>query len=556
MQIGADDFKNIKSRAKQLDDGFEGFRKKGADIQKFVCPWRGRFLSGDSEQEDRGELYDDSSIHNTAIFQALNTAAAGIKSGISPSSGKWFGISSEDEKLSELGAPAHWLSHVEKLFYTIFQRSNIYGSLHEIYTEEIAFGTGNGIGVPDYENVIRMRPFSFGECRVGHDHRRVVNAFTRRFYMNAGQLVSQFGKENVGNRVREAYAAGRLETKFLCRLLVEPNDDRANIKDALGRDYRAIYWIEGAEANEILGVRGFGEFPLISGAWESVGGQVYGIGPGHMNLRNAKRLQKLEEDSLQQLALHTKPPLYSDAANTDTLINAGPWGVTRGNDGAATTKSGIRPLYEVRPNTQELEYKIERTEKAIRDGFYNNVFLMISNSVDAQKTATEVARMMEEKYSVLGPVIERSQAMLGQLIKLTFAYAQDAGLIPEAPPELQGSELKIEYVSILARAQKIAGLQAISETMAFVGQASELWPEARHKFDALQAIDEVAQVNGSPPSVIRSDDEVDALMEAERQQQAAAQAAQAGMMAVEGASKLKGVEVGGRSAVDVLAGGA
>ncbi len=555
MKVDSGDFKKITSRAKQLDDNFESYRKKGAEIQQYVCPWRGRFLAGDNEREDLDVLFDDTSIHNTAVFDAVNIAAAGIKSGISPSSRPWFRIGGEDEKLAELGAPARWLSHVEKLIYSIFHRSNVYDGLHELYSEQIIFGSGDAVVVPDYETVLRMRPFSYGECRLGLDHRRVVNSFTRKFWMDAGQLVLEFGIDNVGDRVKEAYDKGNLESRFLCRSLIEPNDDRCSVKDALGRPFRAIYWLEGNSTENILAVRGFEVFPHIGNAWNAIGSQPYGIGPGHINLRNCKRLQVLEEDSLQQLAFHNKPPLYSDAANAETLINAGPWGITRGVDGGSGgTAPGVRPLYQVNPNTKDLEYKIERTEEAIRDGFFNNIFMMISNATSHTDTAFEVARLMEEKYSVLGPVIERSQAMLGQLINIAFAYAKDAGLVPPAPAELQGTELKVEYISILAQAQKIAGLQAIEETMAFIGRASQIWPEARHKFDALQAVDEVAQTNGVPPSCIRSDDDVDVLIQQEAQRMAQAQAAEAGMQAADGMNKIKDVEVGGRKAIDVLTG--
>lgn len=554
MKIDHKAFEQIQKRSARLDSEFEGFRKKGVEIQQYVCPWRGRFLAGESENEDRGELFNDQSIHNTMIFGAVQTASAGIKSGISPSSRPWFRVGSEDSRMSELGAPARWLAHVQRLMYAIFQRSNVYDSLQELYTEDLIFGTCAAAVLPDYESVMRMRSFTFGEYRLAQDHRKVFNALSRKFYSTVDQIVGEFGEENVSDAVKKAYQDGNLEQKFMLRGLIEPNDDRINVKDALGRDWRSLYWEQGATSDQILSVRGFEQFPIIGSAWETVGGQVYGIGPGHLNLRNGKRLQRLEEDSLQQLALQNKPPLVSDSANKDVLVNTGPWGITRGNDAPGSTRQGIRPLYEVRPNTQELEYKIERVEKAIKDGFFNNIFLMISNSSEDIKTAYQVARMMEEKYSVLGPVIERSQKMLGQLIQLTFAYALDAGLIPEAPPELQGTELKIEYISILAQAQKIAGLQSINETMAFVSTASQIWPEARFKFDALQAVDEVAEVNGTPPSVIRSDDAVAEMMDQENKRIAAQQAGQAALSATEGARNLKDVQLNGRTAVDVLAG--
>ena len=554
MNISTETFKKIKLRATQLDNDFEGFRSKGRDIQQYLCPWRGRFLAGDNEKEARGELYNDESIHNTLIFQAIDTASAGIKSGLSPSSRPWFRIGAEDSRLSELGEPARWLAHVQRVLYSIMSRNNTYNSLQEIYAELVTFATCSAAVLPDNKTVSRMKTFSFGEYRLATDYRDEFNTFARRFYKTTGQLVGEFGKENVSDEVSQAFKDGHLNRMVLCQGLIDPNEEGSDLKDALGRDWRSIYWEVGTKSDAVLGVRGFEQFPIIGSVWDAVGSSVYGIGPGHKNLRNGKRLQKLEEDSLQNLALTIAPPMVTDSANKDVIVDASPWGLTRSNENPASSRAGIRMLYEQKALTRDLEYKIERNEQALRDGFYNNIFLMMRNQAESIKTAYQAARMMEEKYSVLGPVLERSQQMLSQLIQLNFAYALDYGLIPEAPVELQGSELKIEYISILAQAQKIAGLQSIHDTMAFVSTASQIWPEARFKFDPLQAIDEVAQANGAPPSIIRSDDEVAVMMEQDAKARQAAAQGQAMLTASEGARNMKDVKIGGRSAIEVLMG--
>jgi hypothetical protein len=554
MKISADSFKYVQRRYTALDNDFEPYKAKGLDIQRFVCPWRGRFLSGDSEQDAKGEIYDDTSIHNSMIFRAVRVAAAGIKNGISPESRPWFRVTGEDEKVAEFAGPAAWLSRVQELIYMIARRSNTYAAFQDMDTENVVFGTCSATVLPDYQNVLRMKSHSFGEYRLGQDYRGVDDTFAWKFYKSVGNLVEEFGEENVMPETLVLYNQGHLEKMILVYGLVEPNDDRIDLSDALGRGWRSVYWESGAQNDTILAVRGFDEFPNISAGWERIGSAVYGIGPGHENLRDAKRLQKLEGDDLQNLALQNRPALFSDAANKDTVINAAPWGITRGADAASTTHPGIRTLYDVKHMGADLQAKIQDTEEALRSGFYNDIFMMISNQAESIDTAYQAARMMEEKYSILGPVIERSQKMRGDWIKLAFHYALEAGLIPPAPPELQGQELKIQYISTLALAQQIAGLSAINETMAFVERAATIWPGARHKFDAVQAVDEVARVNGVPPSVIRSDDEVAALVAQDAQMAQAQARGQAMLSATEGAKNLEGVEMQGRSAVDVLSG--
>lgn len=554
MKVSVEDFGKMKARTKQLDDEFEPFRKKAVEIQAHVSPWRGRLLSGDSDDEDRGALYNDKSIHNTAVLEAVDIAAAGIKSGISPASRPWFKIGDHDPDISERAGPAAWFNGVERVLNQIFHRSNTYDSLHELYAEKVTWGDGNSMVLPSLKTVSRMRPFTYGEIRVGVDEEGDVNAFTRIFKMNVGQIVAQFGVDMLPPKLLAEYKRGNLEGRHKVRLLVEPNDDRLKVKDALGRPVRSMYWLEGGNEDEILGVTGFDLFPLINGSWHKVAGQRYGIGLGHRNLRNCKRFQKLEERSLLQLDQNSMPSFRKSAANAQELIDAGPWGVTVDNDLSGTP--GITPLFDAKMNTKDLEYKIERAERAIRDGFYNNIFMMIANSTSETDTAFEVARLMEEKYSVLGPVIERSQHMLGQLIQLNFHYAYEAGLIPEPPQELQGRELKIEYISILAQAQKMAGLKGLTDTAMFASDlAARGWPQALHKIDPLQAVDEFARINSVTPAIVRSDEQVDDMMAAEQEALARKQAMEENVAMAGAAKDISDVELGGRSAMDVLTGG-
>ena len=552
MQISRPSFERLNRRMLGLTSEFEPFRSKGADIQRYMIPWRGRGLGGDSASEDQGMGYNDSSIHNTSIINFIQIAAAGLKSGISPASRPWFRVGLRGVAMSDVAGPqGKWLSEVEKMIYATFAQTNVYDALLEIYLEMFTFGTGVAIIVPDPERIIRLRTLTYGEYLLANNFSRQVDTMGRKFYMTCSQLVGEFGIENVSDSVKTAHTNGNHDTRFKVNMLIEPNDGQMDMAGVGKRKFRSVYW-ETGNAEKVLAVRGFDEFPCISGTWETVGNQVWGFGPGHFNLRNAKRLQRLEEDSLQQLSIGNKPPLITNASNKDTLVDTSPWGLTRSNDPGGV-HPGIAPLYQVSPNTADIELKIQNVERALSEGFFNNIFMMIANSAQDIKTAYQTARMMEEKYSVLGPVIERLQGMLGRLIELTFAELMANGKIPQPPEEIAGQELNIEYISILAQAQKIAGLSSIEQTVSVASNMVGIWPEVRHKIDAMQIIDEIAGINGTPPSVIRSDEDVEALMEQDQQQAAAQQALDQGQQIAQSANQLQGVDVNGMPALDVAA---
>jgi hypothetical protein len=122
---------------------------------------------------------------------------------------------------------------------------------------------------------------------------------------------------------------------------------------------------------------------------------------------------------------------------------------------------------------------------------------------------------------LLGPVLERLQGELFQpLIERVYGIAGRLGMIPEPPPEVEGRELKIEFLSILALAQKQAGLNAIQSFMGVVGELAKADPTVLDKVNADGIVDEVAGINGVPPKLIRAAEEVEALrgQRAQRQQ--------------------------------------
>ncbi len=157
--------------------------------------------------------------------------------------------------------------------------------------------------------------------------------------------------------------------------------------------------------------------------------------------------------------------------------------------------------------------------------FYEDLFLMLAQTDRRQITAREVAEKHEEKLLMLGPVLERLHTeLLDPLIDRTFNILQQNGVLPVPPAELQNRELNIEYVSVLAQAQRLVATGAVERLVGFAGQIAQLWPEARHKVDATQAIDEYAESLGVDPSMVRSDDEVMQRAQAEQQAQAQQQA--------------------------------
>ena len=65
-------------------------------------------------------------------------------------------------------------------------------------------------------------------------------------------------------------------------------------------------------------------------------------------------------------------------------------------------------------------------------------------------------------------------------------------LLPPAPEELGGVTLKVEYISVMAQAQKAIGTGAIERLAGLVGNMAATKPDDLDKFDADKRDDEYA----------------------------------------------------------------
>ncbi|MNJ45094.1 Bacteriophage head to tail connecting protein [compost metagenome] len=214
------------------------------------------------------------------------------------------------------------------------------------------------------------------------------------------------------------------------------------------------------------------------------------------------------------------------------------------------------PIYEPSPQwLAAIEAKIAQCEQRINETCYADLFLMIS-SMDDVRTATEIVARKEEKMSMLGPVVERVDyegldpiiervfgIMLRQSLPIWAGIIDGEPLLPEPPEELGQTVVEADYISILAQAQKAQAVTGLERYAQFVGGLAGAFPEAADKMNADQLVDEYAEAIGVVPTVVRGDEEVDAIRQQRAQQQQAAQEQAAIANGIQGAKLLSETQV-------------
>jgi len=533
-----------------LDNERQSFISHWRDISDFLLPRRGRFLLTD---RNNGSKKNGSIIDSTGTL-ALRTLSSGMMAGITSPARPWFRLSTQDPRLADENEVRVWLDRVVRLLRDIFNRSNLYNVLPVLYEELGSFGTGAMLVTEDYEDVIRCYPMTVGEYYLANNDRLEVDTFYREYSLTVGQLISEFGEDKVSDKVRELWQRGSVDEWIDVVHAIEPNG-RPDVTSRLSKDkpFKSVKFEKGGTRN-LLSEMGFDEFPVMAPRWHLLSTDVYGRSPGMDSLGDIKQLQMEQKRKQQAIAKMVNPPLTGPGTLRNQPISSLPGGITFAD--TLQGQQGLRPTYEVNPRIAELMQDIQQTQDRIRQGFYADLFQMMTLSDRRQVTAREIDERHEEKLLMLGPVLERlHNELLDPLIDRTFAIAERAGIVPEPPEVLQETPIKVEYISMLAQAQQAIGIGAIERTLAFVGQMAAVSPTAVDKINTDKTIDEYAEMQGTPPEIIVPNGEVEKIRKARAQQEQQMQQMAALQQAAEGAKTLSDTDTTeGNALADMLGG--
>mgnify|MGYP003585681479 CR=1 FL=1 len=488
------------------------------ELSTYLLPRNGRFFV---QNRDKGWRMHNNIYDNTGT-RALRVLGAGMMAGATSPARPWFRLNTPDPGLNAYHPVKVWLDDITKLMQQVFQRSNTYRTLHQMYEELGCFGTAATIIAPDYDNVIHHYPLTCGEYAIATDYKGNVCTIYREFERPVSEIVKEFGYKNCSTTVRNMYDRGSLDQWVRLIHAVEPRADRdITKKDNKNMPWKSIYFEVGGRPDEYLRESGFTSFPGLAPRWAIAGGDIYGHSPAMEALGDVKQLQHEQLRKAQGIDFQSNPPLQVPTSLKNREVDRLPGGITYYDP--ASPQSGVKNMFEVNLDLQHLLMDIQDVRERVRGAFYADLFLMLANATDTRMTATEVAERHEEKLLMLGPVLERlHNELLSPLIERTFEQMMAARIVPPPPPEVNGIELNVEFVSMLAQAQRAVGANSVDRFVANLGAVAQFKPDVLDKFDSDKWAESYSDMLGVDPNLIVADKDV-ALI---RQQRAQAQAQQ------------------------------
>lgn len=561
-RIDLKEAQRVSAKGEQLkQDRDSKWLPKWKNQRDYLSPSEGQF-EGDEANDGKRR---DQKMNNKRPIRSAQTLAAGMASGMASQARPWFNLE------APTGVPRNsnvlrWLFEVQESMRNVLAKSNLYNILPQLFHSQGVYGTGCMAAMPDEQDVVRFYHYPIGTYALDTSARGVVDTFYREYTMTARQMLQQFGKDSLEPKTLQMAEKGSLLAITVCHL-IEPNPDADMTRaDNLSMPWRSTYWQKGSNNGMVLRQSGFQTFPIMAPRWDVNGVNVYGSGPGDVALGKSRELQLLEADKLRIVQQLARPAVTAPLSMRGMAANLVPGGTVWVPD--QLVGQAFQPSYVPDPSAlPNVRAEIDQCERAVAEAYFEDLFLLISQA-DGQMTATEVIQRKEEKMLMLGPVVERNndelfdplmdqvfQIMVEQSTPRWMGLMPGVPLIPPPPEELAGVPLTVEYISILAQAQKAIAAGTIERSLQFTGLMIQSgFPEAADSInpDAMQAAYYAAI--GAPPTILRDAEQVAGIRQARAEQQQQQIMAEQGMAMAQGAKTLAETPTEGDTALTAMLG--
>ena len=541
------DGQKITRRAEKL---FHGEERSNTDrgwqlLSEFILPNQsGRF----NEQTTSGTR-KTTRIYDSTAIQTNHDLAASIHSVLTNPAVKWSKLRFKEADLNSSPEAAKWLSTVNDRIHEAFNESNFNNEIAKNYKMFTALGN-MALLHEDQDHIdggefksFRFKAIHLSEIAWSENEKGRVDTAYRRFELTARQAFERWG-DKVSDEIKELTERDP-ERKFTFYHAVFPRakeDIKLNdsgLGPAKGRPFASIYIQRKAKENDgILEEGGYYEFPYYVVRWETLPGEVYGRGPGHVALPDVRTLNKVKELGLQAMAKAIHPPVLATQRSVLGTLDMRP-----GRISVVRDLDGIREM----PSQAKFDVTnlaVEDLKASIKNIFFLDKLLLPPRpEVKTEMTAFEISQRIEQMQKVLGPTLGRlNNELLEPLVLRAFKILLRSDSLPEMPEILiqRGIDVEITFVNTLARSQKMEDVSNIQTWAQGIAALAQLRPEIVDNIDVDGIARHTAKVLGIPEIAVSEEGEVEEIREQRAQQQQQAQAMEAGVAMADIQSKTGG----------------
>ena len=494
------------------------WERHGQELAEYVLPHRSDFTSKRSLGEERLEM----AFEGTAM-RALKRFASQIHNVFTPMGAEWFKLTTGITQIDQNRDVQLWLENATKIIKHHISRpsSNFHSAVFQYYLEAGAFGTGI-IFVEDIPGIgPRYRNFPLSDCILAAGGEMEIDTVYRLYKQTPKDLVSRYAPETLPEDiVKKGYGDKMLEETDVVHLVTPSWTLREFLPEKWDKPYVAITYLK--DKKHVIQIGGYDEMPYICARWERSDREIYGRGPAWEVLPDMRLMNEVEKVYLKGVQKAIAPPMFVPDSGLLDPLDTTPDAINYYNVGI-----GGKDMIFPAPNAGRVEYAQELSAKlinSIKEGFFLDVLELPGPTApdgDVMRfSATEVSVRMRQRMPVLGPLLARQETeFLDPLIRRTVNILMRSMLLGEMPPILQEVGYRIEYlnpISISLRSGEVNSMVQLFEMIMPLAQIDQTIPMY---FDTQRILKNTAEVLQVPPSNLRSEEEVQEIIQRQQQQQ-------------------------------------
>lgn len=506
--------KKIVEKLKRFKGERGNFETHWQDVADLVLPRKNDITTRRSPGEKRNlQVYDSTAIHANEL---LSGALHGL---LTNPSTKFFELTTGFTELDDDDNIRLWLQKTTTQMHEILNNSNFQTEIHEVYIDQTTFGTATLFMEEDDETIIRFMSRPIQEIFLDENDKGVVDTVFRAFTWDRRKLVQKFGEE----KVLEAYEVPDIrqvrekDHKIIHAILPREDIERAGLGSS-SFPFASFWILEQKEF--VFSEGGFRVFPAAVPRWTKVSGEKYGRSPSMKSLPDIRMLNSMKLSTIKGAQKTIDPPILVPDDGFLNPPNMRPGGLNYFRAGSGEKMEAFSTNSRIDFGIQ----LIQQVRESIREGYFIDQLQLTQGP---QMTATEVVQRTEQAMRLLGPILGRQQnELLRPLIDRLFDIMERKNLLPPNIPEaLQGRNIRVQYSSLISRAQRASEVQNILRTIEASTPFIQADPSVMDNFDGDTAARFISRQFGMAQEIVRSKTERKEIREQRAEaEQAAAEA--------------------------------
>jgi hypothetical protein len=405
--------------------------------------------------------------------------------------------------------------------------------------EMCGFGQG-GIGVfltGDTASPLVYKSYTVKNCTLIENEEGYIEGCYIEETLSRADLIKKYGD---AAKPKKGLSSGKdLNTEMVTYLhVVRPNPNfKEGSLNASDFEYMSLHF--ELKDGHILRDSGFHENPIAWSRLEKCSGETYSRSPAIDLLPDIYELNEAIRQFYRGSEKDNDPPkaLLDDGAYGGGVIDLSPKAFNVLDVSGRQTGNPIVDLHTP-VNRQYLLAMIENLKQEIYEGYYLDQILdlnnekrqtlgeaEIRNEIRSEPLASILVRILEEKYI---PVVETSISLLFQIgeigvlpgsdqQKMAQAVGKEVYIIPEEVASLikAGDDFyELQFISPAARIMRAEELRGLKNAIGLSVEIREADPKPLMRYNMEKVIDLVNELEGVPDSVMLSDEDYKAEVQA------------------------------------------